>query len=844
VKIGHEVVKSSSLVPDNDPTLMFTNSGMVQFKDVFTGKKNLPYTKATTAQKSLRAGGKHNDLENVGYTVRHHTFFEMLGNFSFGDYFKEEAINFAWEFVTKKLELPKDRLLVTVHSSDDEAAAFWRKIAGLEESKIIRIPTSDNFWTMGDIGPCGPCSEIFYDHGDSVPGGPPGSSDENGDRFIEIWNLVFMQFETTPDGSRTNLPKPSIDTGMGLERIAAILQGVHNTYDIDLFQHIKSEIKHILNTNDRKYTSHYNVIADHIRAISFMIADGIIPSNEGRGYVVRRIIRRALRHGYMTGMKEPFLYKLTDSVKQVMGEHYAELVNCENMIKQILKSEEDNFMRTIDKGMHILRSELDALGSATIFPTDVAYKLYDTFGFPFDLTQDILRNENKKVDEMAFEKIVSEQKELSKKAWIGTGDNFTDKVWYEIKESIMEVKFLRNTNSLKSEILYIVKDSEIVDSISKDEEIFIVTTQTPFYAESGGQIGDKGYIKSESGIAKVLNTITIAGVITHKCVVEAGVIKSNSIAVLEIDIAKRRACSKNHTATHVLQKALKIVLGDHVAQKGSLVTDEKLRFDFVHNGAISSQDVEKIERIILDMIDSAMQVSTEIMNIEDAKKSGAVALFGERYPNVVRVVTIGDDFSKEFCGGEHVANTSQIGCFKLLSVSSIGSGIKRIEAITGRALREYFESEILDRNEKIANQNSIIKNFEKQIVDLKTNSVVNEIVMSTENIAFVTLKYSKLTDVNQKIILGLIDKEKDKNKCIVIGNISSKNDGLFICIYVGENLLSKMTALDILHQLKVSFNLDIKLRGKEELVQCGGLKGSDFEEYIQYIKEEIGKAVK
>jgi alanyl-tRNA synthetase len=816
---------------------------MVQFKDVFTGKKSLPFKRATTAQKSLRAGGKHNDLENVGYTARHHTFFEMLGNFSFGDYFKEQAINFAWEVVTKVLGLSKEKLLITVHSSDEEAADFWKEISGLEDSKIIRIPTNDNFWSMGDTGPCGPCSEIFYDHGDKIPGGPPGSKDADGDRFVEIWNLVFMQFETQVDGSRSDLPKPSIDTGIGLERIAAVLQGVHNNYDIDLFKHIISAINHTLNVDDVKYTPHYNVIADHIRAISFMITDGIVPSNEGRGYVLRRIIRRALRHGYMTGMKEPFLYKLTDSVKDVMGEHYSELVSCENAIKQILKSEEENFMKTIDNGMNILQSELNKLGSASVFPADIAYKLYDTFGFPFDLTQDILRSENKKIDEEAFNKIVLGQKEISKKAWAGTGDSFTDKVWYGIKDKIKDVEFLRNTFSLNSEILYIIKNSEIVNVALNNEEVFIVTKQTPFYAESGGQVGDKGYIKLRSGIAKVLDTKSIEGIIAHRCIIEEGTIRPGEKTTLEIDSVKRRACSKNHTATHILQKALKTILGEHVAQKGSLVSDERLRFDFVHNGTIDSQQIDKIEKIVLETIDNSLPVSTEIMSIEEAKKSGALALFGERYPDVARVVTIGDDFSKELCGGEHVSNTSQIGCFKLLSISSIGSGIKRIEAITGRALREYFENEISNKNEKIEIQASVIKNLEKQISDIKTNSISNEISMIEELVASVKLKYLKVTALEQKIILGIVDKEKQdkENKCVVIGNKNSENDRLFMCVYVGESLISKLTAKDILRDLKDSLNLDIKFGGRDDLAQVGGLVASDFEKYIEHIREYIKK---
>ena len=838
----HTHVNSSGLVPDNDPTLMFTNSGMVQFKDVFTGKKVLPFKRATTAQKSLRAGGKHNDLENVGYTARHHTFFEMLGNFSFGDYFKEDAIGFAWEFLTQKLCLPKDKLLVTVHSSDEEAASFWKKIAGLTDDKIIRIPTNDNFWSMGDTGPCGPCSEIFYDHGDKIQGGPPGSPDENGDRFIEIWNLVFMQFETLSDGSRVNLPKPSIDTGMGLERIAAVMQGVHNNYDIDLFKSIIKDIKDITGQDGDQYTSHNNVIADHIRAISFMITDGIVPSNEGRGYVLRRIIRRALRHGYVMGMKDPFLYKLVDSVKNVMGQHYTELCSCEDTIKQVVKSEEESFMKTIDKGMSILKNELNNMGSSNKFPADVAYKLYDTFGFPFDLTQDFLRASGKKVDEVEFEKISETQKEISKKAWAGTGDSFTEKVWYDIAEKNQNIEFVRNTNSLDSEVLHIIKDSELVVSANLNDEIFIVTKKTPFYAESGGQVGDTGFIKLGNNIAEVIDTKTIAGVIAHKCVITSGNFKINDKVTLEIESCKRLACSKNHTATHILQKALKEILGTHVAQKGSLVNSERLRFDFIHSGTVDQDQFQKIEKIVLDAIDRSMPVNTEIMSIEDAKKSGALALFGEKYPDNVRVVTIGDNFSKELCGGEHISNTSQIGCFKILSLSSIGSGIKRIEAVTGRSLRNYFESEISKNEEKLESQSAVIKKLEKQIDDLKAKNFSESSKIDSEMIGSINIKSSLVLDADQKIVLGIIDKEKafDDERCLVIGNKNSKNGKMSVCVYVSSKLIPRFDAKTVLSYVNDSLDLGIKFGGRPDLAQFGGIDGNMFEKCLSSITKFIG----
>lgn len=837
VENGHKHLDSSSLIPDNDPTLLFTNAGMVQFKDTFTGKKTLPFKRATTSQKCLRAGGKHNDLENVGYTARHHTFFEMLGNFSFGDYFKEQVIEFAWNLVTKRFGLPKEKLLVTVHSSDEEAASFWKKISGLEDSKIIRIPTNDNFWSMGDTGPCGPCSEIFYDHGDKIQGGPPGSADEDGDRFIEIWNLVFMQYETLKNGSRINLPKPSIDTGMGLERIAAVLQGVHNNYDIDLFQSIINDIKSLTGKDSSEFEANNRVIADHIRAISFMISDGLIPSNEGRGYVLRRIIRRALRHGYMMGMKEPFLYKLVSSIKNVMGDYYKELISNELTIKQIVKNEEEGFMKTIDKGMFILKSELNKLGSSDIFPADVAYKLYDTYGFPFDLTQDILRSEGKHADEKEFDKISVEQKKLSKKAWVGSGDSFTDKIWFDIKEKIKDTEFIRCTRKLNSQILAIIKDSKLVETAKSGENVYIITKETPFYSESGGQIGDIGKIFIDSNIAEVIDTKKIAGLIVHSCVIKAGEFKKNDNVTLEIDYSRRLATSKNHTATHLLQAALRKVLGETVTQKGSLVTNERLRFDFIYNGVITKEQLAKIDSIVINAIDESLSVRTDIMAIDEAKKSGALALFGEKYPNEVRVVTIGDNFSKELCGGEHVSNTSQIGCFKILSISSIGSGIKRIEAITGREIRKYFENENFKLSQKVEKQNDEIKKLTKQILELSSQKFSNSINLKSEKIGKYDFKYTIVNDSDQKSILSIIDKEKSSERtCLIIANKNTSNDKFSMSVFVSKDILSALTAKSILENINKSLHLNIKFGGRDDLVQCGGIDSENFDKLIEVTK--------
>ena len=836
VENGHTHVKSSSLVPDNDPTLMFTNAGMVQFKDTFTGKKILPYKRATTAQKCLRAGGKHNDLENVGYTARHHTFFEMLGNFSFGDYFKAEVIEFAWNLVTKRLGLPKEKLLVTVHSSDEEAAGIWKKVSGLEDARIIRIPTNDNFWSMGDTGPCGPCSEIFYDHGEEIPGGMPGSENEDGDRFIEIWNLVFMQFETLQDGSRINLPKPSIDTGMGLERIAAVLQGVHSNYDIDLFKTLISDVKNITNTDDVKYTSHYNVIADHIRAISFMISDGIIPTNEGRGYVLRRIIRRALRHGYMMGMKEPFLHKLVSSVKNVMGDHYTEIATNEKTIQQVVKNEEDGFMKTIDKGMFILRQELEKLGSATVFPADVAYKLYDTYGFPFDLTQDILRNEGKRVNEPEFDKIASEQKKISKKAWAGTGDSFTDKVWFDVAEKVGKVQFMYGCVERKSRILALVKNSEMVGELKTGDEGYIISEVTPFYAESGGQIGDIGTIHSGNNIAEVVDTKKIAGVVVHKCKLTSGMLKIKDEIKLQIDVARRIKTARNHTATHVLQAVLRKVLGSHVVQKGSLNTDEKLRFDFLHNEPMTKEQINEIERQIRDVIDKSMTVKIYETDYENAVKSGALALFGEKYPDKVRVVEIGNGFSVELCGGAHLENTSQIGCFKIVTISSVGSGIKRIEALTGRVLAEYYEEQMREQAERIEMLQSDIKTLERQVSELKARNFSDELKFETENVGDIVIRHTFVGDIEQKMILGLIDKAKTSTEkfYMIIGNQNSNTGKISICVYASEKAIEAgIDAKALMEQVK----LGVKFGGRPDFVQFGGIDKDMFNKLVSEIKQ-------
>ncbi len=829
----HTNVESSSLVPDNDPTLMFTNSGMVQFKDVFTGKKVLPYKRATSAQKSLRAGGKHNDLDNVGYTARHHTFFEMLGNFSFGDYFKEEAISFAWEFVSKILKLPQEKLLVTVHSSDEEAAILWHKIAGFHDSKILRIPTSDNFWTMGDTGPCGPCSEIFYDHGEEIKGGLPGTPDEDGDRFIEIWNLVFTQFETLNDGSRIPLEHPCIDTGMGLERIAAVMQGVHSNYDIDLFKKLIEDIKSITKQDNPTFSTHNNVIADHMRAICFMIADGITPSNEGRGYVLRRIIRRALRHGYLMGMTDPFLHKLVHSITNLMGSHYKELVRFEAPTIEILKTEEENFLQTIEKGMFILNSELKKIGNSAIFPAEIAYKLYNTHGFPIDLTQDILKSYDKKVDEVEFEKIVAQQKEQSKKTWAGTGDSTTDKIWYNLKSSLPTIEFLRDTISAEATILAIVQNNQLLEKIEASKNItYIISDKTPFYPESGGQAGDVGYIyQTHNNVVKVLNTFKMMDIHVHECLIEKGIFVNQKPAKLEINSKNRMACSRNHTATHMLQKALQEVFGKTVVQKGSKISADKLRFDFIYNGTIENAQLKIVEQMVNDNIDKCLPVKTKMMSLDQAISSGAMALFGEKYPDNVRVVTIGEDWSKELCGGEHVKNTMVIKCFKIIGISSIGSGIKRIEAITGDNIRKYLESEIEKMSKQIAEQQIMIKNLNNQKTNITPNTIDIQEDKMDNGITFIS---SILTNANHKDILHFIDTHKSDStkKIILIANKITKNDTASICLFSNTDI----DAIALIGKVAQALGITIKCGGRKDLAQAGGLPSSILDNFIKITK--------
>jgi alanyl-tRNA synthetase len=702
---GHEVVASSPLVPRNDPTLMFANSGMVQFKNVFTGLEKRPYSRATTAQKCVRAGGKHNDLDNVGYTARHHTFFEMLGNFSFGDYFKPEAIEWAWTLITREYGLPREKLTVTVYHDDDQAFDLWKKIAGLPESRIVRIPTSDNFWSMGDTGPCGPCSEIFYDHGDKIPGGPPGSADADGDRFIEIWNLVFMQFEQVSKAERVNLPRPSIDTGMGLERIAAVLQGTHDNYETDLFKSLIAAIverSHV--PAEGKHKASNRVIADHLRASSFLIADGVLPSNEGRGYVLRRIMRRAMRHAELLGVKEPLMHKLVPTLVREMGAAYPELGRAQDLIAETLQLEETRFRKTLERGLKLLEEESADLKKGDTFRGETAFKLYDTYGFPLDLTQDALKPRGIAVDTDAFAKAMEQQREDARRAWKGSGEAKTESIWFDLREKLGATEFLGyDTEQAEGLVLAVVADGAEVSELKVGQKGALLVNQTPFYAESGGQTGDMGLIITSDGAHfRVSDTVKRVGdLFVHQGEVEQGTVKTGAACALQVDHGRRGGNRQHHSATHLLHEALRRRLGTHVAQKGSLVEPDRLRFDFSHTKPMTAEDLTFVETLANAIVQQNDAVTTRLMSVDAAIAEGAMALFGEKYGEEVRVVSMGRNaadaerpiYSLELCGGTHVARTGDIGLIKVLSESAIAAGVRRIEAVAGAAALAYLNQQ-------------------------------------------------------------------------------------------------------------------------------------------------------
>lgn len=700
---GHEPVSSSPLVPHNDPTLLFTNAGMVQFKNVFTGAESRPYSRAVTSQKCVRAGGKHNDLDNVGYTARHHTFFEMLGNFSFGDYFKDQAIELAWTLITKEYGLDPKRLLVTVFHEDEDAAALWKKIAGLPEDRIIRIPTDANYWRMGDTGPCGPCSEIFFDHGEGIPGGPPGSPDEDGDRFIEIWNLVFMQFEEMASGEKVDLPKPSIDTGMGLERLAAVLQGHHDNYDIDLMRNLIAASAEAsgADVNGPHAVSH-RVVADHLRSVSFLMADGVMPSNEGRGYVLRRIMRRAMRHAHLMGVSEPLMWRLVPALVREMGQHYPELVRAEALITETLKLEESRFRRTLERGLRLLEEEVAALPDMAALPGDVAFRLYDTYGFPLDLTQDALRAQGRGVDVDAFNQSMEKQRADARAAWAGSGEQATDQVWFDIRERVGATEFLGyGTEIAEGRIEALVVEAAEVDAAHEGNEVAVVMNQTPFYGESGGQVGDTGILIGAEGVEiAVRDTRKMVGDLhVHLGTVQRGSIKTGDVLEMRVNADRRDALRANHSATHLLHAALRKVLGDHVTQKGSLVAPERLRFDISHPKAISGDEIAEVETLVNGEVRGNSDVNTVLASPEEAVEQGALALFGEKYGDEVRVVSMGapredgHPYSVELCGGTHVSRTGDIGFFKVVAEGAVAAGVRRIEAVTGSGALRYVQEQ-------------------------------------------------------------------------------------------------------------------------------------------------------
>jgi len=745
---GHEEVSSSPLVPENDPTLMFTNAGMVQFKNVFTGMEHRDHQRAVTSQKCVRAGGKHNDLENVGYTARHHTFFEMLGNFSFGDYFKDQAIELAWNLITKEYALNPNKLLVTVYHEDEEALSLWKKIAGLSDDRIIRISTSDNFWSMGDLGPCGPCSEIFYDHGEHIPGGPPGSADEDGDRFIEIWNLVFMQYEQTEAG-RIDLPKPSIDTGMGLERIAAVLQGKHDNYDIDLMRALVEASAQISKTEvDGQQSVSHRVVADHLRSVGFLIADGVLPSNEGRGYVLRRIMRRAMRHLHQLGCEEPVMHKLVPSLVQEMGGHYPELYRAEALISQTIELEETRFKDTLSRGLKILQEELHASSGKKILAGSTAFKLYDTYGFPLDLTQDYLRGYDWQVDVDGFDKAMLAQKNAARAAWIGSGGKIEGKIFLELADKNGGTEFLGyNQVSSQGVVNYILSDNTQINRASQNDDVIIITNQTPFYAESGGQVGDVGSFSWQDGAASVHNTTKTASLFLHHCKITKGSLSPGQPIQMDVDISRRDSLRANHSSTHLLHEALRLTLGNHVAQKGSLVAPDRLRFDFSHNEAVKSDKLDVIEDIVNHHIQMNSLVDTRIMTPEMAIAEGAMALFGEKYGDEVRVVTMGGEdeshnksaWSVELCGGTHVNRTGDIGSFKIISESAVGGGVRRIEAVSQNAARRWFSERetILDKTA------TLLKSKIELVPDRVANLLIEKKKLEAE-----------ITQLRQKIATG------------------------------------------------------------------------------------------
>jgi len=866
---GHQIVASSPLVPLNDPTLMFTNAGMVQFKNVFTGLEQRDYNRAVTSQKCVRAGGKHNDLENVGYTARHHTFFEMLGNFSFGDYFKELAIELAWNLVTKQFGLPADKLIVTVHSSDEDAAALWRKIAGLTDDKIIRIPTSDNFWAMGDTGPCGPCSEIFYDHGPHIPGGPPGSPDEDGDRFIEIWNLVFMQFEQVTLDERVELPKPSIDTGMGLERIAAVMQGTHDNYETDMMQALMAaSAEHSNAAVDGDHNISHRVIADHLRSSSFLMSDGVLPSNEGRGYVLRRIMRRGMRHAHLMGCTEPLLWKLVPALIEQMGQAFPELGRAEALITETLKLEESRFKKLLDRGLKLLDEATGEMGDGGELDGETAFKLYDTFGFPLDLTQDALRPRGIGVDTDTFAAAMERQRAEARKAWSGSGDAAEETIWFDIRDDLGATDFFGyETEQAEGQITALVKDGARVDELAAGEDGFAVTNQTPFYGESGGQIGDTGVITADASAATVTDTRKRVGDLHVHCVsVSDGTLNVGDDVVLKVDIARRDAIRANHSATHLVHEALRRRLGDHVTQKGSLVAADRMRFDIAHPKAITPDELTMVEADVNERVRANSDVTTRLMEPDAAVEAGAMALFGEKYGDEVRVVSMGGDepekagglYSTELCGGTHVNRTGDIGLFKIISENAVAAGVRRIEVVTGKAAEDHMRAQdaalqqvagILKTSpEQVAVRvESLIeerRNLERDLQDARRQLATGgggAAAPEVKDVGGIAFAGKILDGMPAKELKSLADDMKGQVGSGVVAVISNTDGKASLVVGVTDDLTDRFSAVDLVRAGSAAVG-GKGGGGRPDMAQAGGPDGTKGDAAIAAIEAALADA--
>ena len=863
---GHEIVPSSPLIPYNDPTLMFINAGMVPFKNIFTGAEKSPYSTATSSQKCVRAGGKHNDLDNVGYTARHHTFFEMLGNFSFGDYFKEQAIHQAWDLITRNWGISPDRLTVTVYHDDDEAFDLWKKIAGLPDERIIRIATDDNFWSMGDTGPCGPCSEIFYDHGEHIAGGPPGSPDEDGDRFVEIWNLVFMQYDQRGEGDRVDLPKPSIDTGMGLERVAAVMQGVHDNYDIDLFKALIAESGSLTGTatTGDNQASH-RVIADHLRASSFLVADGVLPSNEGRGYVLRRIMRRAMRHAHLLGAADPLMHRMVGSLTGEMGNAFPELIRAQPLIEETLLREETNFRQTLANGLKLLDAEIVDMGEGDVLPGATAFKLYDTFGFPYDLTEDALRAKSLGVDREGFDKAMAEQKAAARAAWKGSGDQASDTVWFDIAEREGSTEFTGYTSEEgEGVVVALVRDGAEIETAQSGDSVTLLTNQTPFYGESGGQMGDAGEMSGEDGFTAIVTDTRkpLGRLHAHQIEIKTGSVSVGDLVHLKVDEDRRSALRANHSATHLLHKALRHHLGDHVTQKGSLVAADRLRFDFSHPSALTESQIKVVEADVNAQIRGNSPVTTRLMSPDEAVEAGALALFGEKYGDEVRVLSMGReadlDYSVELCGGTHVHALGDIGLMVIVSESAVASGVRRIEALTGEAARLWFADRdaklksiaatLKSSPEEAADRVAILmeerKKLDRELTEAKTALALagdgggGAQATETETIGDVAFSGKVIQGLNPKELRGLVDQAKQQLGSGVSAMVAVNDGRATVAVGVTDDLTGRLSAVDLV-QAGVAAVGGKGGGGRPDMAQGGGPDGAKADDAIAAIRSVL-----